>query len=107
MRRLTVLVFFILLACSKDSPIPDAVVPTPTVTFTLAVTASEGGTVSNPGDTHNENTNVSLTASPALGYTFSEWTGDASGSTNPLSVSMTQNKNITANFIRTNRVGFS
>ncbi len=29
MQRLTILVFFILLACSKDSPIPDAVVTTP------------------------------------------------------------------------------
>ena len=100
MRRLTILVFFILLACSKDAPIPDAVVPAPTVTFTLTVAASEGGTVSNPGDTHNENTNVTLTASPAEGYAFSGWTGDATGSTNPLSVSMTSDKNITASFIR-------
>ena len=103
MKRLTILVFFILLACSKDSPIPDAVVTTPeptATTFTLVVTASEGGSVTD-GGTHNENTNVSLTATPAQGYSFSGWTGDATGSTNPLSVSMTQNKNITANFIRT------
>ena len=100
MRRLTILVFFILLACSKDSPIPDAVEPTPTVTYTLTVAASEGGSVNDPGDTHNENSNVSLTASPAEGYAFSGWTGDASGSTNPLSVSMTSDKNITASFIR-------
>ena len=103
MKRLTILVFFILLSCSKDSPIPDAVVTTPeptATTFTLVVTASEGGSVTD-GGTHNENTNVSLTATPAQGYSFSGWTGDATGSTNPLSVSMTQNKNITANFIRT------
>ena len=50
MRRLAILVFFILLSCSKDSPVPDAVVPTPTLTFTLAVTASEGGSVNDPGD---------------------------------------------------------
>ncbi len=102
--RSTILISFLFLfvnSCSKDAPIPDAVVPTPTVTFTLAVAASEGGSVNDPGDTHNENTNVSLTATPDEGYTFSGWTGDASGSTNPLSVSMTQNKNITANFIRT------
>jgi len=75
MRKLTLFVFFILLACSKDAPIPDAVVPAPTVTFTLAVTASEGGSVSSLGDTHNENTNVSLSASPAEGYAFSQWPG--------------------------------
>ena len=76
MRRLTLFILFILLACSKDAPIPDAVVPTPSVTkFTLAVTASEGGSVNDPGDTHNENTNVSLSASPAEGYAFSQWPG--------------------------------
>ena len=101
MRRLTILVFFILLSCSKDSPIPDAVVPTPSVTkFTLAVAASEGGSVNTSGGTYNENTNVSVTASPADGFTFTGWTGDASGSTNPLSISMNGDKNITATFSR-------
>ena len=43
MKRLTILVFFILLSCSKDSPVPDAVVPTSTITkFTLTVSDSEG-----------------------------------------------------------------
>ena len=52
-RKLTLFVFFILLACSKDAP-PDAVVPTPSVTkLTLSVTVSEGGTVSNPGGLQN------------------------------------------------------
>jgi len=100
MKKVFTFVVFVILSCSKDSPIPDAVVPTPTLTFTLAVTASEGGSVNDPGDTHNENTNVSLTATPAEGYAFSGWSGDASGSTNPLSVSMTSDKNITASFIR-------
>ena len=113
MKKLITLVFFIILSCSKDSPIPDAVVPTPepTATFTLVVTASDGGSVNDPGETHNENANVSLTATPADGYAFSGWTGDASGSTNPLSVSMTSDKNIAASFIRlqyslsVNRIG--
>ncbi|MDA9359491.1 hypothetical protein N9R22_03440 [Flavobacteriaceae bacterium] len=100
MRRLTLFVFFILSACSKDSPIPDAVEPTPTVTFTLAVAASEGGSVDISGGTYNENSNVTVTAAPAEGYAFSGWTGNASGSTNPLTVSMTGNKDITATFSR-------
>ena len=70
MKRLTILVFFILLACSKDSPIPDAVEPTPTVTYTLTVAASEGRSVNDPGDTHNENTNVKVTATPETGWLF-------------------------------------
>jgi len=101
MKKAYIFIFFILFACSKDAPIPDAVVPTPSVTkFTLAVAASEGGSVDISGGTYNENSNVSITASPAQGYVFSGWTGNASGSTNPLSISMTGNKDITASFIR-------
>ena len=93
------LVFFILLSCSKDSPIPDA--PTPTVTYTLSVSASEGGTVNNTGGTHNANSSVSITATADAGYEFTSWSGDASGTDNPLTISMNGNKTITANFIRT------
>ena len=101
MKRLTILVFFILLSCSKDSPVPDAVVPTPSVTkFTLVVAASEGGSVDTSGGTYNENSNVTVTAAPAEGYVFSGWTGNASGSTNPLTVSINGDKNITATFSR-------
>ena len=95
--------FFILLSCSKDSPIPDAVLstPEPSVTkFTLAVAGSEGWSVDISGGTYNENSNVSVTASPAQGYVFSGWTGNALGSTNPLTVNMTGNKDITATFSR-------
>jgi len=94
MRNLTLFILFILLACSKDTPLPTV------NTFTLSVAASEGGSVDISGGTYNENSNVSITATPAQGYAFSEWTGDATGSTNPLSVSMTSDKNITASFIR-------
>ena len=59
--------FFILLACSRDSP-PDAVLPSPTVIFTLAVNDYEWGSVNDPGDTHNENANVSVTATPETGF---------------------------------------
>ncbi|KAA9339021.1 InlB B-repeat-containing protein [Adhaeribacter soli] len=43
-------------------------------------------------------TNVTLTATGATGYRFSGWSGDASGSTNPLTLVMNSNKNITATF---------
>ena len=75
--------------------------PTPTVKYTLTVTASEGGAVNNTGGTHNENSSVSITATADAGYEFTSWSGDASGTDNPLTVSMNSNKTITANFIRT------
>ncbi|HQS50493.1 MAG: hypothetical protein B7X86_02115 [Sphingobacteriales bacterium 17-39-43] len=68
-------------------------------TYTLTVTAVNG-TVSKAPDqaTYNHGSNVVLTATPAAGYVFSSWSGDATGTTNPLTVNMTSNKNITANF---------
>ena len=92
MKRLSILVLFILLSCSKDSAIPDA--PTPIVKYTLTVTASEGGTVNNTGGTHNANSSVSITATADTGYEFTSWSGDASGTDNPLTVSMNSNKTI-------------
>lgn len=41
---------------------------------------------------------IHLTATPDVGYEFSSWSGDASGSSNPLTVLMNSDKNITANF---------
>lgn len=44
---------------------------------------------------------IQLTAAPsAVNYIFNNWSGDASGSDNPLNVTMTSAKNITANFRR-------
>jgi len=91
--------FISIYSCSKDSPIPDA--PTPTITYTLSVSTSEGGTVNTTGGTYNANSSVSITATADAGYEFTSWSGDASGTDNPLTVSMNSNKTITANFIRT------
>ncbi|CAA9238518.1 MAG: Glycoprotein gp2 [uncultured Adhaeribacter sp.] len=41
---------------------------------------------------------VTLAATPATGYKFTGWSGSATGTTNPLTVTMTGNKTITANF---------
>jgi len=48
--------------------------------------------------TYNHGSSVVLTATAAAGYAFSSWSGDATGTTNPLTVIMNANKNITANF---------
>ena len=50
---------------------------------------------------YNSGALVQLTATPNTGYTFTGWSGDATGSLNPLSVTMNANKNITANFALT------
>ncbi len=69
-------------------------------TYTLSVVASGSGSVSKNPDqpNYNSGTVVELTATPIAGWTFAGWSGDATGSTNPLSVTMSSNKNITATF---------
>ncbi|WP_162054270.1 InlB B-repeat-containing protein [Pontibacter pamirensis] len=72
--------------------------------YNLAVSVSGSGTViKNPDQTtYSPGTSVSLTATAASGYAFSGWSGDASGTVNPLSVTMDGNKSITASFTPTN-----
>ena len=69
------------------------------IQYTLTVYATNGTVSKSPNQSnYNSGSNVTLTATPASGYTFTSWSGDASGSTNPLTVTMNGNKNITANF---------
>ncbi len=70
---------------------------TPTYTLTTAAT---NGSVSKSPDaaSYSANRVVTLTAVPSPGYVFTGWSGDAAGTTNPLSVAMLANRNITANF---------
>jgi len=68
-------------------------------TYTLNVTAVNGTVLKVPSKTaYNSGEIVVLTATPATGYVFSSWSGDATGSLNPVSVTMNSNKNVTANF---------
>jgi acid phosphatase type 7 len=73
----------------------------PTATqYTLAINASSGGSVSKSPDqaSYASGTSVTLTATPASGYQFTGWGGDASGTQNPLTLAMNANKSISANF---------
>ena len=59
-----------------------------------------GGTVTvNPNqEWFNVGTSVSLEASANPGYQFVNWSGDASGSANPISITMNSGKSVTANY---------
>src|SRR5665648_880839 len=72
------------------------------VTLTMAVNPSGGGTTSpavgaHPG--YTENQVVNITATPATGYHFVNWTGDVANLNNTsTTVIMNANKTVTANF---------
>ncbi|GAB3853106.1 hypothetical protein GCM10028822_21530 [Hymenobacter terrigena] len=77
-----------------------SVIDQATTTYTLTTAVVGSGTVTkNPNTaTYASGSTVSLTATPAAGYQFSGWSGGATGTTNPLTVTMTANKSITATF---------
>jgi len=66
----------------------------------IAVSPSNSGTVSPPsGGFYDAGLSVPITASPATGYQFNNWTGPVGSTTSAsTSVSMTQSQTVTANF---------
>tara|TARA_R110002167_G_scaffold67550_1_gene190964 strand:+ start:83 stop:1576 length:1494 start_codon:yes stop_codon:yes gene_type:complete len=74
--------------------------------FSLNVTAINGSVSKNPNQlSYNNGDNVILTPTPDSGYVFDSWSGDATGTDNPLTVLMDADKNITANFLLTTATG--
>jgi uncharacterized repeat protein (TIGR02543 family) len=68
-------------------------------TANLYTTATNGAVNRSPNSTtYNYGAQVTLTATPNTGFTFTGWSGDATGITNPLQVTMYSDKSITANF---------
>ena len=65
-----------------------------------ATTVGQGSVVRAPDQTtYDHGSSVQLTANADLGWQFSGWGGEASGTANPLTVTMDSAKNITATFI--------
>ncbi len=57
------------------------------------------GTVSPDHGTYNYQALVSILATPDTGWRFVGWGGDGSGAANPTSITMDENKNVTAKFV--------
>jgi uncharacterized repeat protein (TIGR02543 family) len=67
--------------------------------FTLTVTSDHGTVTEEPDQaTYHYGDLVQLTAIPAAGWSFSNWTGDLTGSLNPGSVTIHRNTSVTANY---------
>jgi inhibitor of cysteine peptidase len=65
---------------------------------------STGGIVADPlpnceGGLYAPDTVVELTANPSGGWQFSSWSGDASGSSNPVQIAMDSDKSVVALFV--------
>jgi hypothetical protein len=78
-----------------------AAVADPAVNYTLTTTTTGSGSISrSPSATsYAGGTSITLTASPAAGYEFAGWSGDAGGVANPLTIKVNSPMTVTAKFI--------
>src|SRR5204862_64391 len=69
-------------------------------TYTLTVATVDSGSVTKNPDqpTYNHGTSVQLTGVPRTGYHFVSWSGDTTSAANPITLTMTADKHVTANF---------
>ena len=80
------------------SPVTVQVIPA----YNLQASIIGSGTISTnpPGGTYLSNSVVTLTATAALHWAFDHWTGDATGSQNPFSVTMNGPRSVQAVFVQ-------
>jgi len=69
-------------------------------TLTVIASPSWGGSVTRSPykEAYTANEKVTVTAAPASGYTFTGWSGNTTGTTNPVTIVMSSGKALTANF---------
>lgn len=102
---LSVVILIVFLACplsTADEPYLEE-----EYTITTAVSPADSGSILfNPdAGSYQEGTVVGLTANPTDNFTFQQWTGDLSGSTNPTSLTMDTAKSVVAEFVVACTVG--
>jgi uncharacterized protein (TIGR03437 family) len=73
--------------------------------LTLSASPAAGGTVTatpgpSSGGLYNAGTEVSISAAPNSGYSFTGWSGDLAGSANPAALDMLGPHSVTANFTK-------
>ncbi len=72
-------------------------IPASQFALVLSSSPAAGGSTTGSG-AYSAGSSASATATANPGYTFTSWSGDATGTSNPLTVIMNANKHITANF---------
>ena len=72
--------------------------PLPTNTITLVTNGSGTIALSPPGGSYASNTTVTATATPATGWVFTGWSNAATGTTDPLALTLVANVSLTGTF---------
>ncbi|MCG8605122.1 Ig-like domain-containing protein [bacterium] len=71
----------------------------PQAILTIATSGNGSVNLSPEGGLYPLGTEVLLTANPNAGWNFAGWSGDATGTASPITLTMDSNKSVTANFV--------
>jgi hypothetical protein len=80
--------------------------PAPMNALTTEVNPPGSGTVTPSSGWYCSGTPVTLTATPSLGWLFEHWAGDASGTQNPITITMDYDKNVVAYFAQAPAISY-
>ena len=87
------------------SLLPDLLSPI-TYSLSISISPSGAGSVSPSSGEYESGTQVTLTANPASGYQFVSWSGDASGISSTIIITMNSNRDVIATFERLEQIIF-
>jgi hypothetical protein len=82
---------------SQPSP-PSGTLPPATFALSTSVNPSGAGAISPSSGQYQQGEQISVMASPSSGYTFSHWSGDVSGSSPTITITMDSDKVVVAHF---------
>ena len=83
---------------SATTPIP-AQVAVARYVLSISSNPAGAGNISPSGGTYDSGTSVTVIATPAFGYRFDRWSGDFSGTSPTITLTINSNKEIVANFV--------
>jgi parallel beta-helix repeat protein len=66
--------------------------------YSLTITSAHGTVTPDVSGPYHYGDVVKLTTNPEIGWSFTDWAGDATATDNPVSITMTDNKSVTANY---------
>lgn len=93
---LFICLFILVISCSKESQQDESAVTKFNVS--ISINPEEGGIVNPKNATIDANQSIIIQASPNDGFSFNSWTGDWNSEESQISLIITKNTNLTANF---------
>ena len=97
-----IIILICLAACTAEYVLNTSVIPSDGGKITALSVKYEGTEVlipSGPGaGTYKDGSEVTLTTEAASGFRFDHWSGDVSGTDNPITITMDSDRSVVANF---------